>query len=230
MSIITSPAIFKRLSCRLPARVNSINPSSSSSSTISSSSSSSANSTAINSNSTCPLPPSKKQVKSKSNQFKVSHDITMLYELFSTLSPGKLPCATASPMPVCLCCERKITSQVCLPNQRQHETAHNKQTSALFYGSQSVKKYMKNIMTKTNLNDIISHGFPCPHTALKSAKNKIQYYCEQCEHDKRQDTIRLTLTPSHCRSQDNEIYNNNASTLTPKQKTLKKRRGCIFFM
>ncbi|CEP12438.1 hypothetical protein [Parasitella parasitica] len=129
MSVITSPAIFKRISCRLPTRVNSINPSSSSSS--------SSNSNAISNNSTCPLPQSNKQAKSKNNQFKISNDITMLYELFSTLSPGKLPCAATSQMPVCLCCERKITSQVCLPNQRQHETSHNKQTSALFYGSQS---------------------------------------------------------------------------------------------
>lgn len=231
MSIISSPAIFKRMSCRLSSKVNSINPTNPSINT---------------SNSTCPLPQNNKQVKMKNSQFKVSHDITMLYELFSSLVSTKLPvydghapvsaatgCSFASPISVCLCCERKITSQVCQPNHQQHEASHNKHTSALLYGSYHVKKYMKIVMTKKNLSDIINHGFPCPHTALQNTRNNIntlQYYCDHCDNEKKQDTIRLTLTPSHCRARDNEIYNNACAPTTPQQMKMKKRRGCIFFV
>lgn len=231
MSTIASPVIFKRMSCRFPPRANSINP---------------ANPNASTNNSTCPLPQNSKQIKMKDSQLKVSHDITMLYELFSSFVSTKSPvyagyapvsaatgCSISSLIPVCLCCERKITSQVCQPNHQQHEVFHNKHTSALFYDSHHVKKYMKIVMTKKNLSNIINHGFPCPHTTLQNTSNNInniQYHCDYCDNEKKQDTIRLTLKPSHCRAWDNEIYNNTSTSTTPQQKKLKKRRGCIFFV
>lgn len=213
MSVITSPNVFKRVSLHLPAKVNSINPS-------------------LGNNSTCPLPLNDKQPKRKDSQFKVSHDITMLYELFPSLVSPKAS-ALQGATPICLCCERKITSLVCQPNQRQHETSHNKTTSALFYDSHHVKKYMQHVMTRKNMTNIINYGFPCPHIVLENADlPTLQYHCEHCEFREKQETIRLTLTPTHCRADDDEIYK-NAYTTTPhleqqQSKRMKKRRGCIF--
>ncbi|KAL9543063.1 hypothetical protein PS6_009477 [Mucor atramentarius] len=189
MSVITSPNVFKRVSLHLPAKVNSVNPS-------------------LGNNSTCPLPLNDRQPKRKDSQFKVSHDITMLYELFSSLVSPK-------------------------PNHRQHETSHNKTTSALFYDSHHVKKYMQHVMTRKNMTNIINYGFPCPHIVLESADlPMLQYHCEHCEFREKQETIRLTLTPTHCRADDDEIYK-NAHTTTPhleqqQSKRMKKRMGCIF--
>ncbi|KAL9545486.1 hypothetical protein MBANPS3_007128 [Mucor bainieri] len=188
------------------------------------------------SNSTCPLPQSDKQVKAKETQFKVSHDITMLYEVFSSLVLPKLasPQGTAAGggTPICLCCERKITRQVCQGKHRQHETSHNKTTSALFYGSHHVKKYMQHAMAIDNMTSIIIYGFPCPHAALEKAKVPMpQHYCEHCENQDQQETIRLTLTPTHCRADDNEIYKiayTAAHQDSPQLEKTKKRRGCIF--
>ncbi|GAN10696.1 hypothetical protein MAM1_0388d10241 [Mucor ambiguus] len=215
MSDITSPNVFKRMSMHLPTKVNAINPS-------------------FGSNSTCPLPQGDN--KRNGSQFKVSHDITMLYELFSSIVSPKLSSyqGAAGDTPICLCCERKITSQICQPNHRQHETSHNKTTSALFYGSHHVKKYMRHVMARNNMTDIINYGFPCPHIALGNASvPMLQYYCEHCEYKEKQETIRLTLTPTHCRANDDEIYRN--AYTAPHQdryqsKKTKKRRGCIFLL
>ncbi|OAD04437.1 hypothetical protein MUCCIDRAFT_79547 [Mucor lusitanicus CBS 277.49] len=221
MSVITSPNIFRRMSMHLPSKMNAINPSS-------------------GSNSTCPLPQSdKEELDKRDGQFKVSHDITMLYELFSSLVSPKLAssqgaaAAAAADTPICLCCERKITSQVCQLNHRQHETSHNRTTFALFYGSHHVKKYMRHVMTKNNMTNIINYGFPCPHAALGKANvPMIHYYCERCENQDKQETIRLTLTPTHCRADDDAIYKNAYTTAPdqdqPQSKRMKKRRGCIF--
>ncbi|KAK4518584.1 ATP-dependent DNA helicase II subunit 1 [Mucor velutinosus] len=215
MSVITSPNVLKRMSLHLPAKVNVINPS-------------------FGSNSTCPLPQSNKPLEKKDSQFKVSHDTTMLYELFSSLVSPKLPLSQGAVggRPICLCCERKITGQVCQPSHRQHEASHNKTTSALFYGSHHVKKYMQHVMTRNNMTDIINCGFPCPHIALENVNIPLfQYYCEHCEYEKKQDTIRLTLTPTHCRADDDKIYTNAYTTPHQDQhqsKRMKKRRGCIF--
>lgn len=86
------------------------------------------------------------------------------------------------------------------------------------------------------MTDIIDYGFPCPHSALQKANviPLLQYYCEHCEYEEKQETIRLTLTPTHCRANDDEIYRNAyTANNTPYldqhcSKKTKKRRGCIF--
>lgn len=165
-------------------------------------------------NSTSPLPGFRRP---SSQQYKISRDVAAMYELFSAKISSNI--STASPT-ICFCCEQKILSKNYYytdynPKRRKSSTVTqpnentNKLTSALYYGSSQVKKYMKKVMTRGNWYDIIQHGFPCPHTVLwDTADSGLQQhsFCTLCNNDKRQTTLRLTLTPASCRAQENEIY------------------------
>jgi hypothetical protein len=162
-------------------------------------------------NSTSPLPGF--NTPTSSQQYKISRDVATLYELFSATT-NTTP--TISPV-VCFCCEQKILSRNYQYDYKRRKSSTatqlnentNKLSSALYYGSSQVKKYMKKVMTRGNWYDIIQHGFPCPHTVLWDNDDsgfQQHSFCTLCNNDKRQATLRLTLTPASCRAQENEIY------------------------
>lgn len=184
-------------------------------------------------NSTSPLP--KKQHVKNNDQVtqqqhqKVSRDVATLYELFSSVST--LPSYnqysnplfdTPSQHVVCFCCEREIIKKQHSRNisistldfqqqieeeeelrKRKIEEITSNITSALYYGSFQVRKYMKKVMRRDNWEHILKHGFPCPH---QQQQEKQHYFCTLCDQHHQHTTLRLTLTPSSCRAQDNEIY------------------------
>ncbi|KAG2229857.1 hypothetical protein BDF21DRAFT_410973 [Thamnidium elegans] len=171
-------------------------------------------------NSTCPLPHNHRS-KPKN---KLSHDVTTLYELFSNV-----PTKTNKPDGVmCYCCERRITkNQITeLDRKRKNQDTSNKVTSALYYGSSQVRKYMKKVMTRESWFDLIKNGFPCPHRVLWSTAGTCHHFCTVCDTDQTQETLRLTLTPSAYRAPDNQIYG-ECSQLQSLAKT-KKRKGRKF--
>lgn len=71
-------------------------------------------------------------------------------------------------------------------------------TTALYHGSNQVRQYMRDVMKPDQFDQTLLRGFPA-------------YYCRhddaspcQCP---RTMTLRITLTPIHCRAAENEIYN-----------------------
>jgi hypothetical protein len=141
-----------------------------------------------------------------SQQYKISRDVAVLYELFAATTTTTV---SSSPT-ICFCCEQKILSRNyndCYPKRRKssntiqpNENA-NKFTSALYYGSRQMKKYMKKVISHRNWYDIIQYGFPCPHTVIwDNADSGLQQhsFCTLCNNDKRQTTLRLILTPASC--------------------------------
>lgn len=121
-------------------------------------------------NSTCPLP--------KSNYVKplkqLSRDVTALYELFSTVPTTK---HYNDQGVVCYCCDREIMkrrndsfSTIDSDEDRKRKledlASNNKITSALYYGSKQVRKYIKKVMTGECWSEIIQEGLPCSHKVL----------------------------------------------------------------
>lgn len=193
-------------------------------------------------NSTCPLPQPPPCAK-PTNQ--LSRDVAALYELFSTVPTTK---HYNDQGVLCYCCDREIVKRrnvslttIDSEDDRKRKlgdmTSVNKITSALYYGSKQVRKYMKKVMTRECWSDILKEGFPCPHKASwsKSSSSKrsscssdqVHNFCTLCDTDHTQHTLRLTLTPSSCRAQDKEIYG-EYHDLQTKNKKVKKRKLIYF--
>lgn len=198
-------------------------------------------------NSTCPLPQS--SCAKPTNQ--LSRDVATLYEIFSTVPTTK---HYNDQGVVCYCCDREIIKRSndslttindnCEDDRKrklEDVTPNNKITSALYYGSKQVRKYMKKVMTRECWSDIIKEGFPCPHKVLwskgsssskrssyNSSIHSSHHFCTLCDtEDQTQHTLRLTLTPSTCRAQDKEIYGeyNDLQSKSKKTKKRKEKKG-----
>lgn len=182
-------------------------------------------------NSTCPLPHHHYHTHHHHNYHnhnhtkpnnKLSHDVTTLYELFSNVPTTK----TNKPDGVmCYCCERRITKNQSTDSDRkrrhQDNASNNKVTSALYYGSSQVRKYMNKVMTRESWVDLAKKGFPCPHQVLWSTTSTCHHFCTICDTDQTQETLRLTLTPSAYRATDNQIYGEYQSLpIKPKKRRL----------
>ncbi|KAI9365291.1 hypothetical protein BD770DRAFT_123052 [Pilaira anomala] len=206
------------------------------------------------SNSTSPLPQTTQVVKTTTKKQFLSRDVTTLYELFSnvpnnskTNKSSSSPSTSLSEEVICYCCERRITKKrtdtttIIKTEQEQDRkrkfqditssttTNNNKVTSALYYGSTQVRKYMKKVMTRDSWADLLKNGFPCPHRVLwpndikDQSSSNCHHFCTLCDTNQTQDTLRLTLTPSSCRAQDNEIYGDyQSSSFTKNNRNTKK--------
>lgn len=188
-------------------------------------------------NSTSPLP---SPHNSPRPQYQLSRDLTNLYELFSTIprSSNNNTIIIYKDSPICFCCEREIarrrngnvssntTAEDDYHKRKldKHNMPKNKITTALYYGSNQVRKYMKRVMTKENWSSIMKEGFPCPHTK-DNTKSQNHVFCTLCDVEQVQPTLRLTLTPTNCRAQDKEMYGEYQQLL---QLRKKKRRGMIY--
>ncbi|KAL0088285.1 hypothetical protein J3Q64DRAFT_1724927 [Phycomyces blakesleeanus] len=120
-----------------------------------------------------------------------------------------------------------------LPKPIHHTPSHRGTTSsftsaiptALYYGSRQVRKYLRAVITpqsKSDFEDMLQHGFICSHTYTPnddecSVRTTTTHYydaldslsiqpCNRCGPDHRQMTLRITLTPWHCRATETEIY------------------------
>jgi hypothetical protein len=205
-------------------------------------------------NSTSPLPSSKKQQQhqqqptvKQTHKQQLSRDVTTLYELFSNVTTTASHNSTHSnnyyenSNIVCLCCEKEITKRRNMSittmdsqeedRKRKIEDITSNITSALYYGSHQVRKYMKKVMTRDNWNHILKQGFPCPHKEVICwlEKTNSHYFCTLCDTKEQHATLRLTLTPSSCRAQDNEIYGEyhylQTLALNDKQKKCSRKEG-----
>ena len=191
------------------------------------------------SNSTCPSPslPQNNDHK-KAPQYQLSKDLTNLYALYTSVPKNNNAIVRINSNVVCFCCEREIVGKSLSEEEERKRKvddyiADNKVATALFYGSNRVRDYMKKVMKQTSWNNILKEGFPCPHSEVWSDSNRKRiehdghYYCTLCETEKTQDTLRLTLTPIEHRAQDKDIYgeyqhvqhNNMISVLKKKNAT-----------
>ncbi|KAI9483306.1 MAG: hypothetical protein EXX96DRAFT_137807 [Benjaminiella poitrasii] len=169
-------------------------------------------------------------IRSKLNSIKRKHriadddDMTSVTAAESATHINMEIDTTASTIPkdaiaLCFCCERELA------NVHNPGTDNAGSSSVLYFESNKVRQYMKSVMTLENWSAIIQHGFPCPHTALweQHKTREHHYFCTKCNADKRQSTLRLTLTPSDFRAQDKEIYSKQHSS-----RNAKKRKRLFF--
>ncbi|KAI9024953.1 hypothetical protein CLU79DRAFT_745574 [Phycomyces nitens] len=106
--------------------------------------------------------------------------------------------------------------------------------TALYYGSRQVRKYLRAVITpqsKSDFEDMLQHGFICSHTYTPnddgcSVRTTTTHYydaldslssqpCNRCGPDHRQMTLRITLTPWHCRATETEIYGQPSTARSP---------------
>ncbi|KAI7870827.1 hypothetical protein BDF14DRAFT_1417176 [Spinellus fusiger] len=114
-------------------------------------------------------------------------------------------------------------------HNRRWESKHLSFSSlptALYYGSRKVRRYLGKVMiphSQKSFDDMLQHGFACSHTyAAQDTEDNDSVRttttdthdmidipnkpCTQCGPDQRQMTLRITLTPWHCRATETEIY------------------------
>ncbi|KAI8374218.1 uncharacterized protein BYT42DRAFT_575498 [Radiomyces spectabilis] len=104
------------------------------------------------------------------------------------------------------------------------QTRDDYATSALYYGSPRVRQYLRAAMAIDRFDDMLAYGFPCNHRLglpmdeidgsddslsqrVHKKATQRKPHCEQCQPGQQPLwTIRITLTPLHCRAKDVDIY------------------------
>ncbi|KAI8143732.1 hypothetical protein BJV82DRAFT_609230 [Fennellomyces sp. T-0311] len=104
------------------------------------------------------------------------------------------------------------------PNVEQHVSVALPAATALYYGSTHVRKYLHEVMKPNRFDEMLLSGFDsmCPVHSMEF-NNDDQYSImtdesddsASCQCDHRQMTLRITLTPAHCRATETEIYGHN---------------------
>lgn len=87
---------------------------------------------------------------------------------------------------------------------------------AIYHGSVLARQYLKSVTQTQRWDDMIQHGFPCPHALhTTTSPPRCPDNCHQCGGQQRLMTLRITFTPLHARANENDIYNSTRRATVP---------------